>query len=367
MKEQRQASTRKYLPSIDLDDLSRASGFKTSARNRVRRFVRMGRLVAEYAYDFSRYTAGSSSVNRGDSEAKQRALITMAYHSLEKGLSLPVVRPGFGVEHARTLILRLDTFLSDFIVDDNCRTALGVLDSYNEFNASSGHFNAEIAAATERLRGLVGEALEGGVRVVDRSSLDEFLECTDAKAFLESRSSVRQYTLKPVEREIVLEAVRVASRTPCVCNRQSWKVHVFDKNSDVADALRIQGGAAGFAEGVPTLLAVTSDLANFQAPGERHQCYIDGGLFAMSLMYALHAEGLVSCALNWSKGRKVDREFKERFSIHDSESIIMLLSVGWPRAEYRVANSARKRPTELVEFYEETSMSGESRQAKSVD
>jgi nitroreductase len=119
---------------------------------------------------------------------------------------------------------------------------------------------------------------------------------------------------------------------------------------NVRDALKIQGGAAGFADQIPTVLVISTELCNFQSEGERYQGWIDGGLFAMSVIYALHSLGLVTCCLNWSKNEKVDLEFKARFEIPGSESIIMLLSVGHPIDRFKVAESWRRPLDEVLEF-----------------
>ena len=63
----------------------------------------------------------------------------------------------------------------------------------------------------------------------------------------------------------------------------------------------------------------------------------------MSLLYALHSKGLVTCCMNWSKERKDDINMKRTLGIPDSESIIMLVAVGCPLNEYIVAKSARKQ------------------------
>ena len=61
-------------------------------------------------------------------------------------------------------------------------------------------------------------------------------------------------------------------------------------------ALKIQGGFLGYAM-PPVLLLVTSDIRAFMNNGERNEPFVDGGLFSMSLLYALEAYGLAACPL----------------------------------------------------------------------
>ena len=47
--------------------------------------------------------------------------------------------------------------------------------------------------------------------------------------------------------------------------------------------------ARGFKEYVPYLIIVTNDLSSWDNVNERNQCFIDGALFASTLIYALHS------------------------------------------------------------------------------
>lgn len=196
--------------------------------------------------------------------------------------------------------------------------------------------------------------LNAGTKRVER---DEFYKAAqrDLADFFESRSSVRQFADQSVELADIQSAVHMAQKAPCVCNRQSGKVTLINSPSDVQDALEIQGGAAGFKEGIQTVLVISSDITAFQSAGERYQGWIDGGLFAMSLIYALHSLGLVTCSLNWSKDKKTDIAFKSRFSVSQSESIIMLLAVGHPKESFEVANSWRRPQSEVLRIYSDNS------------
>src|SRR5438874_2298083 len=78
----------------------------TLARLRLTRAVLLGArmirdtltLARNCLYDFVRVVRYSSAVSTGNSREKLAALITMAYHGIEKGLALPAPRPGFGKE-----------------------------------------------------------------------------------------------------------------------------------------------------------------------------------------------------------------------------------------------------------------------------
>lgn len=319
----------------------------------LRQAVSAARLYRQHFYDFNRVLQHSSAVSYGDNKEKLRALLTMAYHSLEKGMSLSKPRPGFGQAHARTVVSRLDRYLTYVGPDEFAKVTLNVLCAYLEFNRQNGvplpWLEVNIQELMTRMGVSSSGPVTGGVKLMTKL---DFLSAakTDLARFFQSRSSVRQYTSEPVLVEVLERAVQMAQKSPSVCNRQSSRVWILNKNQDVNDALAIQGGARGFADEVGTVLIITSDLAAFQSAGERYQCWIDGGLFAMSLIYALHSLGLATCCLNWSKTRETDLKLKNRFGIPAAESVIMLLSVGHPPEEFHVAQSWRRPLSDVIRY-----------------
>ncbi|RCJ14711.1 nitroreductase [Nostoc sp. ATCC 43529] len=140
----------------------------------------------------------------------------------------------------------------------------------------------------------------------------------------------------------------MAQKTPSVCNRQSSKVYVFSSDEDKRKVLSYQSGNRGFGDQASKVLIVVSDLENFTLIGERNQCWIDGGMYAMSLVYALHSLGLATCCLNWSVEHSVDKALKKSTNIKDSESIIMMIAIGHLPEELRVAQSPRKPLQEVL-------------------
>ena len=57
---------------------------------------------------------------------------------------------------------------------------------------------------------------------------------------------------------------------------------------------------------------------------ERNQGWIDGGMFAMSLIYAFHALGIGTCCLNWAVDSRTDRTLRSVVSMPDHEAVIMM-------------------------------------------
>jgi nitroreductase len=113
----------------------------------------------------------------------------------------------------------------------------------------------------------------------------------------------------------------------------------------------LQNGNRGFGNQIKTLLLVTSDLGQFVSVGKRNQCWVDGGMFAMSLLYALHSLGVATCCLNWSVRRAVDHQMKRLIHLPDAEVIIMLIAVGHYPPHFHVTRSPRKPLRDILTIH----------------
>lgn len=304
----------------------------TSLLVRIRAFKNHRILNKSFQFDSRLYEKFSSSSVTGDTRSKLGALITLSYHGIEKGLSLPEPRPMFGRANIRRLALRLERYISAFGHDDTTFIAINTLIEYQNFNLyRHGIDDPEVGQILTHLMQLNSKSEPttnlGGTKELSR---DEILKNSkiDLRPFFQFRSSIRNYTNEPVARDSIAEAVKMAQKTPSVCNRQSSRVVAITESDRIAELLKLQGGAAGFNDKIPCLLIISSDLSCFQSPGERYQCWVDGGLFAMSLIYALHSLGLGSCCLNWSKYPDQDLELYSKVPSLEGERVIMFLAVG---------------------------------------
>jgi nitroreductase len=138
-----------------------------------------------------------------------------------------------------------------------------------------------------------------------RRSKGDFLQCSL------SRHSIRCFSGEPVDLSLINEAVRIAQTTPSVCNRQSSRVYIIQDESSKQAVLERQPGNRGFGHLADKILIVTSDLRAFSGMHERNQAFVDGGMFAMSLLYSLHYLGLGACALSWMVRKDVDEKMRK--------------------------------------------------------
>lgn len=309
------------------------------------------RLRLNYAYDRKRYWKYSTADSSLDRRVNLEAWIMGDYHKIEKALALRSPRPGFGKAVVGRLANNLEAYINLYGKDDVCTTANNVLSEYLEFNERNGLYDNLLRERVEKLNitsiSQSCDLNQGGTLLVGKKEILKN-SLMDLSKFFDSRYSIRQFDSKPVSRELIERAVLLARKTPSVCNRQSWKVYAFSEPELRNKVIACQKGNRGFGDQIQTILIVTSNLETFYSIGERNQCWIDGGMFSMSLVYSLHSLGLGSICLNWSVEKKADYDLHKVASIPDSEVIIMLIGVGYLPESLTVAESHRKPVEEIL-------------------
>jgi hypothetical protein len=97
-------------------------------------------------------------------------------------------------------------------------------------------------------------------------------------------------------------------------------------------------------------LIITSDISYLTGSRERNQGFVDGGMFSLSILYALQYNNVSACALNASFNSKDDKKIKNLIGIPDNENLIMFISTGSFLDVSKVPNSARHKVEDLVEY-----------------
>ncbi len=314
----------------------------------------LGWVVAHraFAYDKRKYLKYSGTYSI-DKEEKLLAVIIAHYHVLEKGLSMPERRTGFGQGICSSLIKLLRRYeLSGYDCSrKQYQVAVQVLRKYLQFH-SDKEFPLDIVEDDLAwISTLQSECTVDGDKIISKADI---LETTSASfdRFVMSRYSVRNFSGHPVELEDLYAAIRIAQNSPSACNRQSSKVHVVSNRELFDRIMQLQTGNRGFGHLADKVLVVTSDLQAFRGVNERNQAFIDAGIFSMSLLYALHFKQLAACALNWAVVQDRDIMLHSLLGIPESEEIIILIAVGHFLDEFHVACSPRNSLEEVVTVLE---------------
>jgi nitroreductase len=299
------------------------------------------RAAGDYLYDAVRYFRFSSTFFYSTRD-NLAARITATYHAVERGLALPDPQPGFGARNIGYLIAAIDEYIRRYGMDESLGSSAGALEAYAAFNESHNLTDYPHRNAIERLLGRlqpIRTENAGGTLELSRESICKATASVTPDFFF-TRHSIRQFSDENVSPAAIDAAIAIAQTAPAVCNRQECRVYVIHDKKLILDALDIQG-SRGFNDRVNKLLVITHRLTAFYGPWERNQCWIDGGLFAMSLVLGLHAQGLGTCCLNWSKSAPADRAMRTLLKIPEPEVIIMLMAVGHIPPTLKVARSAR--------------------------
>lgn len=319
-------------------------------------------LLSSYLADIRRYAFNSGAVRTGGPELLE-TLIVMDYHRIEKGLTLSDPRPWFGKDVILRLCANLSalTALSDhdeYVVAG----AVGALDAYEEeFRRTTGDEPAWWATASEQLTRVrareVASEQRGGVEPLHAGFTQQNFEHERFLPFASlarNRSSVRNFTEDLVGVETIRACVEIAQSSPSVCNRQASRVRLVERGPKMDELLALQNGNRGFGNTASHIALITADLHAFVSPGERNQPFIDGGLFAMSFLYALEERLVGTCCLNWSTTSKQDKKLRTAAAIPDHEVILMMIAIGIPGANGVVTKSPKRRldRTHLVSEYE---------------
>ena len=312
--------------------------------DQLRHGMSLASLCKNTIYDVRRYSIYSRLFGENTKE-KLRASICAHYHVLEKGITMPERRSVFGIDIANSLVKKLELWRQrNYGNDIQIISAYVVLQRYLECIGDTEI--AQLSSVIEFMSTGIDSGLASAIDAKGGSAhfrREEYLETTrgDFSQLVTARRSIRHYSTEPVSLSVIEEAVRLSQQSPSVCNRQGAKVWWVLESKKVDEILALQNGNRGFGHLAQALLIVTCDLSIFEGSKERNQAFIDGGLFAMSLLYGLTYKGLGACPLNWCVDAVRDKELHRVTNIPKSNQTIMLISVGHLPDKFAVAVSQR--------------------------
>lgn len=316
---------------------------------------RAARLALCYFWDFFRFWRHSGAVvGKRRTRSGASAHLTMEYHRLEKGLSFRNPRLNFGEVLVEKLCTELADYINNYGFDQTAASCWKALDAYHTFHCKHNAINSELLAKFNRIDlSPEQKASADQLNAVTYLSREDVLSSSkiDFGNFVFSRFSVRDFAEKQVDIGLIMEAARIAQRTPSVCNRQAWCLHVYQEPDIVKRVLRYQTGNRGFTRAIKTVLIVTVEEDHFFTPGERNQGFIDGGLYSMSLVYSLHSLGLASCCLNLAIELPGEIGLRRAGDIKPNEAFIMMIAVGHYPENLTVASSCRKNHLDVVKIH----------------
>lgn len=169
------------------------------------------------------------------------------------------------------------------------------------------------------------------------------------KIFSQSRFSVRDFGSAPVSKDKLEDAFKLCERTPSACNRQSWRLHVYTEREKIDKLCKLQGGSKGFYDGFQGVIMLCADIGCYQFQ-EPNQYFVDGGIYAMNLLYALHYNDIATIPLTMGHKQGYLKRIKQEMNIPENEAPILLVGYGSYKERWKVAMSKRKSWMEYVSW-----------------
>lgn len=298
------------------------------------------RLRAFFEYD-EQFFFEHSGIFDNELESKKIGIIVLLYHVIEKGLTMPGMKLGFGKERLLQLIEECKNFALKYDINHTQFIhAVGVVQEYKVVHLQNDFQLDKILL--DKIDELLNSVKE--VKIVEqiKQTKNGYFEHVNASfdKFSQSRKSIRSFE-GAVELSKIYEAIALAQNTPSTCNRQPVRVHVVENKEKIQEVLEIQRGNRGFGHLVDKVIVVTSDVAIYQSAEERYTSYVDGGMHAMNLLYALHYNKIAACPLNWSKSPSEDLKLRATIKIPEAEVIVLVIACGNVPENFKIAASAR--------------------------
>ncbi len=286
----------------------------------------------------------SASIRTEKCREKMEYVLLRRNHIIEKGLSIRCPKNGFGKEKVKSLLLDLLKYKALYGNPNNFLCyPLATIEEYISYTKTNGNTIDEIETLFLQLNDQisfdVNKAPIAGVVVKTKEQIEEEKKA-NFNGLLSSRHSIRYFTKEKPSIEKINEALCLAQKTPSACNRQGWKVHIFE-NEKCSELLKWQGGSKGF-EHEPTIAFLVTANERAFLKHEPFQAYVDGGMYSMTLLLALHDVGLgaipLSCGFHH---RKLSSLFK-KFNIPENEIPIEIIAAGEMEDSFKIAASSRK-------------------------
>lgn len=176
----------------------------------------------------------------------------------------------------------------------------------------------------------------------------------DFLKLVQQRQSVRSFSNKPVEREVLMRCVEAARLAPSASNAQPWKFIIIDdpklKNEVAVLTSDPVTSINRFAVQAPVLVAVVRERANFmsyvgQTLKNREFPLIDIGISTIQFCLQATAEGLGTCILGWFQENKIQK----LLNIPKNKRLELVITVGYP-LNNDIRRKVRKETGEILSF-----------------
>ena len=295
-----------------------------------------GSILFEYFIDFIKSLKHSKSPIFISNSSREYEVILLA-HTIEKGLSHPKIRYGFGLKNIRWML----DVIEKINFDKKCYAlsmAYGCLIDYIDLHERVSYDLGEDAKRIEKFLKKcsdLGFGRMGGVIDINKNY-------PASKSLLLSRHSTRYFRDEIISDENLSKIINIARMAPSQCNRQSGVIFVCRNKEKIKKLLSLQGGAETFKDNVSNLFIIASDMRAWSGGGSRHQAHVDGALLGHQLALACCEHGVDSCFLNLAVTNKREDLIKNVAGISDNYRLVFMMAFGYSdRDAFKIPMSHR--------------------------
>lgn len=274
--------------------------------------------------------------------------IILHYHVLEKGLSMPDRKFGFGLQNLKELCLLISLYSEKFGNNSNqIEYAIQAIKEYKQIHVENCEtIREDVCQLVDNVLSLWPD-IEDGLQPTMTDV--EFYSASDKEfyEFSHGRHSCRHFN-GSVSIEDVVKAITLAQETtPSACNRQSVKVKLITNKRLVSEFLSLQSGNRGFGHTFDKLIVLTTDMSYWNYVTNIGG-YVDGGIYLMNLLYALYYYKIGACTLNSYFVKQNDLKARKLLKMPETEAFVAIIGIGKLKENVVLAKSGRKNTNEIL-------------------
>lgn len=303
----------------------------------VRILILSSRMIPEEIYWIKRCVSYNSM-----SKTKEAFLhdLMVSSHVLEKGITMPKRRLGFGFARIREILKKCDFAIMNFGADSiEIQSTLNDIEEYDRIHKQyKFQLPNDIQKSIDKL--LEYRLSKKNIFSLQFTPEQFFHNCESFSEFAQSRHTCRHYSNKNIEIERIRKCIRIAQTAPSACNRQSTFVYIIASEEGKSIVRKYQNGSRGFGEFADKFLLITTEQYAWDIRQEKSG-FIDAGIFTMNLLYALHEEHICACTLNAHLYRKDMKKFHKELKINESHYPVLFIALGEPTEQFLIARSER--------------------------
>ncbi|WP_187260549.1 nitroreductase family protein [Pontibacter beigongshangensis] len=271
-------------------------------------------------------------------------------HRIEKGLTTIPLRKTFAQDYINETIYAYENMVQDSSDHNTLKWATDVLSLY--FRTVDPTTVIEVAKKRFlQVKGTSINSVSNFIPYYRKDNVKSDIEFDSFQQLCLQRRSVRWYQDSKVPIDLIYKAVSAALHSPSACNRQPYRFVFVDDPEQLKIAGNLPMGIKTFSHNVPLIGILIGDLSAYFDERDRHIIYIDGGLAAMSFMFALETLGLSSCPINWPDIEERERGLEKFLKLKPHERGIMFFSIGYPLEEGQIPYSQKKTIDNIIKYH----------------